>query len=70
MIAQNVKNSIALDLAYLNREVPAAIEKLAQEALKEVEDARNRDVPKIVDLKIAGGNGVENNEAVLPGVVG
>jgi len=56
------QDSIALDLAYLNREVPAAIKTLAQDALKEVEDAANSHK--------TGDNGVEGDEAVLSGVAG
>ncbi len=40
-----VQDSLSLDLAHLNRGVPAIIDKLAQNAIQEVEDARHQDDP-------------------------
>ncbi len=40
-----VQDSISLDLAHLKRGVPAVIDRMAQNALQEVEDARNQDDP-------------------------
>ena len=41
-IQSSVKDSIALDAAYLNRGVPAMIDSLAEEAKAEVERAQQR----------------------------
>jgi hypothetical protein len=40
-MADPFRDSIALDLSHLKREVPAIIERFSAEALQEVEDARD-----------------------------
>ena len=40
--SSDLRESIALDLAYLKREVPAMIDSLAKNALQEVQNARDR----------------------------
>lgn len=40
---RNVRESVALDAAYLNRSVPAMIGLLAEQAQREVENGRNAD---------------------------
>ena len=54
------QDSLSLDLAHLNRGVPAIIDTLAQEALQEVEDAANSHVK-------TGSDAGEDHEAVVSG---
>ena len=54
MILYGVEESISLDLAYLYREVPALIQDLAENAQKEVEDARNRSRRKGDEAVVSG----------------
>lgn len=42
MIASSVRDSMLLDVAHLQRGVPAAIEQLTADSLKELDHARER----------------------------
>jgi len=53
-----VKDSVTLDAAYFSRGIPAVIEQLANEAIEEVERARQRN-----DGDVAR----ESDAAVVPG---